>query len=89
MKRNRRNTGGPAFPVTVSFAHDGEGFCGELYEKGEVATYSGMTLRDYFAAHAPVPPHTEYGVWSISDICLYRYRYADAMLAERDLDVAD
>jgi hypothetical protein len=49
-----------------------------------------MSLRDYFAAHAPEMP----GVWAnnlprekltdpASLYALWRYEYADAMLAER------
>jgi hypothetical protein len=41
--------------------------------------YYGMTLRDYFASNAPVPLKA----MSVEDHCAYRYRYADAMLAER------
>ena len=50
----------------------------------------GMTLRDYFAAHAPEPPHdfmrteAEYG-----DTLAYQVRwsweYADAMLNAREV----
>lgn len=39
-----------------------------------------MTLRDYFAAHAPIPEFS----MSVEDHCAHRYRYADAMLKERD-----
>lgn len=60
------NTGGPAFP-----------FSGE---PGVEPGCSGMTLRDYFAAHAPTPAET----LVLSDHCAYRYRYADAMLAARE-----
>ena len=40
---------------------------------------AGMTLRDYFAAHAPNPAENQ----TLLDHCAYRYRYADAMLAAR------
>jgi hypothetical protein len=40
----------------------------------------GMTLRDYFAINAPEVKHA----MPLSDEVAYRYRFADAMLAERD-----
>jgi len=43
----------------------------------------GMTLRDYFATHAPLPA----APMVLDDHCAYRYRYADAMLAARGADV--
>lgn len=44
----------------------------------------GMSLRDYFAAHAPEPPE----VWrggdrGLRDIIEWRWYYADAMLKAR------
>ena len=42
-----------------------------------------MTLRDYFATHAPLPA----APMVLDDHCAYRYRYADAMLAARGADV--
>lgn len=38
-----------------------------------------MTLRDYFAAHAPLPVDT----LPIEEHCAWRYKYADAMIAAR------
>ncbi len=38
----------------------------------------GITLRDYFAAHAPACP-----LLNTDDICEWRYRYADVMLRKR------
>lgn len=40
----------------------------------------GMTLRDYFAAHAPLPPET----MDMDEHCALRFRYADAMLRARE-----
>lgn len=65
------NNGGPAFPVP------------NWYEN----TPCGMTLRDYFAAHAPEPPE-DFG-WldgeadSIQRITRWNWAYADAMIAAR------
>jgi hypothetical protein len=45
----------------------------------------GMTLRDYFAAHAPASAlGGNSGYTHIEDEVEYRYKYADAMLAERN-----
>ena len=61
--------GGPAFPIpeylTVPEGHGAPG---------------GMTLRDYFAAHCPLPT-SDMREWI--DEAKMRYEYADAMLAER------
>lgn len=44
----------------------------------------GMSLRDYFAAHAPEPPQAwRGGDRAVSDCIAWRYYYADAMLRER------
>ena len=61
---------------------------------GEEITWSGMTLRDYFAAKAIVLPDGEYirrnfdhrhqnATW----IAAYAYAVADAMIAERKNDI--
>lgn len=67
--------GGPAFP----------GY--DVYGDGKVALaghpHGGMTLRDYFAAHAPQPPEA----WpdkTIGDMLDWRWYYADQMLETRD-----
>ena len=69
--------GGAAFPTTgMQYNIDRDEF--------EVGSYSGMSLRDYFAAHAPEPP-----VWWKHDAeheeqyYKWRWHYADAMLAQR------
>jgi hypothetical protein len=75
---SRAHTGGPAFPIP-----DGEEYLGE-------DDTTGMSLRDYFAAHA-VGGVLALGVpsWSTSeqntdDIIADRcYRLADAMLRAR------
>ena len=80
------NTGGPAFPVLVS--------------KNPAIEYcdSGMTLRDYYKAHAPVnitdamqasgcyptmTPSDRPAVWSA--MAILREEYADAMLKAREV----
>lgn len=84
------NNGGPAFPESYG---DIRNQC----DSGGVS--GGMTLRDYFAAHAPEPPHGWIGseaddnkristMLSRPDNKIYamvewRWFYAAAMLAER------
>jgi len=77
-----KNDGGTAFPVVgVPNACD----C------------PGMSLRDYFAAHAPQPPTGWTGTapmlerlsradGQIAALMEWRWFYADAMLAEREKD---
>lgn len=80
---NKKNTGGPAFPSHGSM--------------GEVA-HEGMTLRDYFAAHAPITltDAVEFldtyggevvGPWRpekvLQTLAELRVEYADAMIAAR------
>lgn len=82
---NKHNDGGSAFPCmppqdtaagsAVGYPHPG----------------AGMSLRDYFAAHAPPPPEgwlrfeKKAGdlVQYAADLALWRRLYADAMLTER------
>jgi hypothetical protein len=56
------------------------------------AALSGMTLRDYFAAHAPQPPDWWMKCYAAdaqdlatvaSVLAQWRHEYADAMLKER------
>lgn len=62
----------PAFPVESAADHQ----------------YCGMTLRDYFAAHAPDAPD-DFG-WNNGEatqcerLARWSYHYADAMLAARN-----
>ena len=75
------NDGGPAFPRPFS------DIVGGIYEAQE-----GMSLRDYFAAKAPIPdevlseaidttPHLTDAQPKLARWC---YAWADAMLAERE-----
>jgi len=45
----------------------------------------GMSLRDWFASHAPEPPPTWWGggAKDCAGCALWNFQYADAMLAER------
>lgn len=75
------NDGGPAFPVDEVFDE----------RRGDIIQYMspGMSLRDYFAAHAPAMTEQWYldsgGAtrhW-IEAQSAFSYEYADAMLAAR------
>lgn len=59
---------------------------GPAFPQQDDATGSaGMTLRDYFAAHAPEPPaEWRGGDRRLLDVIVWRYWYADAMLKERN-----
>ncbi len=77
-----RNDGGPAFPLSLPNVPV------PLDEVSDVLRRSaGMTLRDYFAAHALARYSPEY-VGKMQDaygqIAQNCYAIADAMLAERD-----
>jgi hypothetical protein len=81
------NNGGPAFPAQVDNNTDEEveGFLDEVVMPGARHQYSGMTLRDYFAAKAVQ------GMLACSNqpqsgadmFARDAYSIADAMLAER------
>jgi hypothetical protein len=44
-----------------------------------------LTVRDYFAAHAPEPPVDWHGGdRKVADLIEWRWRYADAMLRARE-----
>lgn len=59
----------PAFPVLSPLGINAE----------------GMTLRDWFATHAPEPPPTWWGgSKSCAGYAVWAFQYADAMLAERE-----
>ena len=68
------NDGGPAWPVTKHYP-DG------------VETYSGMTLRDYFAGqvlgHMIYLSRDDDGGWSDDTVAQGAYMLADAMLRTR------
>lgn len=84
--------GGPAFPASIPIVHNDDQ--GKDYLHYEEA---GMSLRDYFAAHAPISePVAEaaalitgeqktkrYGDVYCRLLAEHAYRYADAMIAER------
>lgn len=72
------NDGGPAFPCEEEKISSFSG-CSYLYQ------YTGMSIRDYFAAAAltslleGIKPHR-----TPENVADWAYKYADAMLAERD-----
>lgn len=66
--------GGPAFPRQDLYGHDG---C--AIAQG----FTGMSLRDYFAAKAMQAQIARYGDGSIERIAVDSYTIADAMLAAR------
>jgi hypothetical protein len=92
MSENTKPDGGPAFPciepTMTGISSDGE-------ERYENEAHGGMTLRDYFAAKAPLdvadandlfyrengrnPRHSE----MLMVLATLRYSYADAMIAAR------
>lgn len=83
--------GGPAFPITIQ-NHGSEsvtGFTGEEVKPGTFSTYSGMNLRDYFAAKAmqsilALGEAYDYeGGTPVDQLPRHAYALADAMLAER------
>lgn len=81
MKINPNKTkGGPAFPVTHSIDRN--------WVTDPREEYSGMTLRDYFAAQAPIANFLS-PTWNGSDENIqgnaeFAYRWADAMLKTRN-----
>lgn len=68
-----KDNGGSAFPIIDGLSSDRD---------NGYTTYGdgGMSLRDYFAAHAPIPNQ----FLSLEAHCTYRYAYADAMIKERN-----
>ena len=93
------DNGGTAFPVELhATTKDCMGFDGDIVKAGHVATYGGMSLRDYFAAKAmqgilanpggAVQANSACG-WSLcncsfDDVAEFSYQIAEAMLAERN-----
>jgi hypothetical protein len=77
---NRKNDGGPAFPVPEKIDQDG-GISG--------TSHPGMSLRDWFAGQAllavgmaeNMPDERSFAVKAAASWC---YACADAMLAERE-----
>lgn len=83
--------GGPAFPAEVNNNTDdeAEGFLDEVVLPGARHEYSGMTLRDYFAAKAMQGFAASPSMIDSNDsraityVAAASYAIADAMLAER------
>lgn len=77
-----RDDGGPAFPVECSADHIDNG-----HQTGHrLFQQYGMTLRDYFAAHATeadIEDHRVYGSATHGTREQCRYAFADAMLKAR------
>ncbi|CAM3898225.1 hypothetical protein CCOS865_02191 [Pseudomonas reidholzensis] len=84
-------TGGPAFPVTINNrdTNPATGFLGEEIKPHSFSTYSGMTLRDYFAAKALAGLAANQSMIDSNDSKAVRYladcsyQIADAMLIAR------
>lgn len=75
-----KETGGPAFPHVADIVQmQGDSAIVKSF------TQNGMTLRDYFAAHAP-EPYKEWrgGSRGLMDIVEWRWFYADQMLKARE-----
>ncbi len=74
-----QDNGGPAFPVDEI----------SQYDNSVCAQHFGVTVRDYFAAHAPEPPNDF--AWKdgetdvVQRLVRWRFAYADAMLKARQL----
>jgi hypothetical protein len=72
------NTGGSAFPTSERVLD-----VGENYKVAQVITSGGMTLRDYFAAHA-LSGMTGHPYPDAMASAKAAFNYADAMLTVRD-----
>ena len=69
--------GSAAFPQPAPKIIGSDGFNNPLYEQSN----SGMTLRQYYAAHAPEPPKWwGGGEINLSNIIAWRFTYADCMI---------
>jgi hypothetical protein len=76
--------GGPAFATTTRVINGVHNNSTGRLDGQIVATTGGMSLRDYFAAHAPEPPERWHGGdRGVQDIIDWRWYYADAMLKAR------
>lgn len=78
--------GGPAFPCP---APQGIGAAQAAGFGSELSAYPGMSLRDYFAVHAPDPPAWWYENATDFEshhkaLCQWRWKYAETMLKERE-----
>ncbi len=63
------NDGGPAFPT-------------DQWDS-KIFSFNGMSLLDYFAAHAPEIDQIHGGESKFAQDARHRYTWADAMIAER------
>lgn len=86
--KNQGGDGGPAFPTGVPYIHNDEQ--GKDYPMWEA---TGMTLRDWFAGQAlasVLPVYLEQNKCgcavdhALRNVPALAYKYADAMLAERN-----
>jgi hypothetical protein len=66
-----KNGGGPAFPLRNT-------------DPDDYIPFPGMTLRDYFAGQALIGMLAAKGIYYDEVAVKNAYRYADAMLAERE-----
>ena len=84
-----RDDGGPAFPERRWKN------MGVTAEDWQAMNLPGMTLREYFAAHAPPMPDSLWGgepelhddaarAGYLAVVAMWNYEYADAMLAHRE-----
>ena len=83
------DNGGPAFPIKVEWTQDSIGFEGEECKRNTTSYYSGMTLRDYFAAKAMHGFITNFDtrrsdIIDVPELARSAYYVADAMIAERN-----
>lgn len=88
----KKSTGGPAFPGLNA---EMTGIDSDGSERFDIEPSGGMTLRDYFAAHAPIDIAFANDVFykrngrnagwleSIKELADLRGIYADEMIAER------
>ena len=82
MEKKIIDDGGLAFPGNRHEELIMKSPAGEQRQWGPVE-YSGMTLRDYFAAHATASDVEDYILRSDS-VAQAKYRYADDMIAQRE-----
>lgn len=90
---SEKNTGGPAFPTKIHATSGGIGFDNDELMPGATTHYSGMTLRDYFAAKALPAIYKDtcecarVEGWSVDwrdEVAAEAYDMADAMLKARE-----
>ncbi|MEK0326754.1 MAG: hypothetical protein QQN63_13730 [Nitrosopumilus sp.] len=72
---SKRDDGGPAFPITGQMSDDGRGILSE--------SEPGMSLLDYFAAHAPMEELEGDDLSLLGYTVSWNYEYATRMLARR------